>query len=326
MGRHTDFIPALKGDRLMAPQLDWLAELKKKLIDPREADQDYLSFIKGKVQPHIEELARTLHSPADGVKRLLDQLLRKDPEIAKLVTGEAIDVVGPGDEYLTTTERGFAHALGLRHRTANSFVVSADGGSVWLQRRAHNKSFPLCLSIFGGHVKAGACYVHTIREELPEELGLTRHHLEGDLVEIGNDRWEHAGDTNVEIRKLYAYRLTSQEDEIVEQAAEELRKAKEIRAREGYESWLHEKQKTPGEGEVWGYYRIGVCELKNVARDQPPDEPLKGYGELPYKEVTDVFNDAARTEKAYFTPDLLARIVSEVDLLDKVVSAIHRSG
>jgi 8-oxo-dGTP pyrophosphatase MutT (NUDIX family) len=309
----------------MAVQLDWLPELKEKLARPQGVDEHYRSFIKGKVQPHIAMLAREFSLPDDRANHFLGQLLLKDPAIVKLVKGEAVDVVGPGDEYVTMTERGFAHTLGLRHRTANSFVVSTDGGSVWLQRRAHNKSFGLCLSIFGGHVKAGACYEDTIREELPEELGLTRRPLEGNLVEVGNDRWERADDPNVEIRKLYAYKLTSQEEEIVEQAAEELSKAKEVMTREGYKSWLHEKQKTLGEGEVWGYYRIGVCELKGVPRDQPLDEPLRGYGELPYKEVSDVFiDDSQTTERAYFTPDLLAPIISEACLLDRVVSVIRQ--
>jgi len=310
----------------MAAQFDWSANLKEKLAHSQGVDEDYRSFITGKVQPHIAMLAREFCLPAGRVNRFLDQLLLKDPEVTKLVKGEAVDVVGPRDEYITTTERGFAHALGLRHRTANSFVVSADGGSVWLQRRAHNKSFGLCLSIFGGHVKAGASYEDTIREELPEELGL-KCPLEGDLVEIGNDRWERADDLNVEIRKLYAYKLTSQEEGVVEQTAEELRKAKEVRTRGGYKSWLHDKQKTPGEGEVWGYCRMDVCELKGVPCAQPPDEALKGYGELPYKEVTDVFiDDAPRTEKAYFTPDQLAPIVSEANFLDRVISVIRHLG
>jgi hypothetical protein len=98
---------------------------------------------------HLEELRDVLSSSTIDleqyrkIKSLINSI-RFDIEsgndkFIKKLKGELADVVDSNDVPVAVTEGGFTHLFGLRHRTANAFVLCPDG-KVVLQRRVHNKA------------------------------------------------------------------------------------------------------------------------------------------------------------------------------------------
>lgn len=73
------------------------------------------------------------------------------------------------------TERGKAHALGIRHRTSHVWIVRRKNKrlQILLQKRSDNKdSYPGCYDISSaGHIPAGVDFIPSAIRELKEELG-----------------------------------------------------------------------------------------------------------------------------------------------------------
>lgn len=87
---------------------------------------------------------------------------------------DVVDVQGrPTGE---TVERGEAHRLGVRHRTAHVWILRRKDGQVQvlLQKRSLGKdSYPGCYDISSaGHIPAGVEFVPSALRELKEELGV----------------------------------------------------------------------------------------------------------------------------------------------------------
>lgn len=90
---------------------------------------------------------------------------------------EILDVVDEqGRPTGRRVERTFAHANGVRHRTAHVWLVRRREGrlQVLLQKRSAEKdSYPGCYDISSaGHIPAGADFVPSALRELQEELGV----------------------------------------------------------------------------------------------------------------------------------------------------------
>lgn len=91
---------------------------------------------------------------------------------------EILDVVDErGQPTGERVERAFAHANGIRHRTAHVWLVRRREGrlQVLLQKRSAEKdSYPGCYDISSaGHIPAGAEFIPSALRELREELGVT---------------------------------------------------------------------------------------------------------------------------------------------------------
>ncbi|MEJ0054046.1 MAG: NUDIX domain-containing protein [bacterium] len=85
--------------------------------------------------------------------------------------------VDENDAVLGETTREKAHAEGLLHRIAVTYLVNAEG-EILVNERADDGRFDHSSA---GHVDAGESYVETARRELKEELG-----IDGiDIKEIG---------------------------------------------------------------------------------------------------------------------------------------------
>ena len=87
---------------------------------------------------------------------------------------EWLDVVDENDVVVGRERRGFVHARGLMHRSAQVLVFNARG-ELFLQKRSeHKDEFPgLWDSSAAGHLDAGEDYIDCARRELAEELGIT---------------------------------------------------------------------------------------------------------------------------------------------------------
>ena len=78
-----------------------------------------------------------------------------------------------------TVERTYAHAHGVRHRTAHVWIVRRNAQTlrveILLQKRSPNKdSHPGCWDISSaGHIPAGEDYIPSALRELQEELGVS---------------------------------------------------------------------------------------------------------------------------------------------------------
>lgn len=111
---------------------------------------------------------------------------------------EIFDIVDEkGEPTGETVERAFAHANGIRHRTAHVwlFRVNEKTVEVLLQKRSADKdSFPGCYDISSaGHIPAGVDYIPSALRELREELGLSAE----------PDRLIYCGWKSVETRDIF---------------------------------------------------------------------------------------------------------------------------
>lgn len=243
------------------------------------------------------------------------EILRRNP-----LCGELIDIVNKQGEILGQLDAMWAHRLGLAHQTANAFIVTKTGRLI-LQRRVHNTRFPLYLSIPGGHLKASQSYEEGIRSEISEELNLLCP-PRGQLTVLDRDFYSEVqvGDRNVEHRVLYLYQLTQDEYKWVKTFSRTLEMKKSELTREAYKAFLKREQKKPGHGEVWGIYEVDINNLEQAKTSEANIEELGITANLHYITLTDRFKDGEVTGKAYFTPDLLERIVNNADIMRKLKS------
>lgn len=85
-----------------------------------------------------------------------------------------LDVVDENDEVVGRERRGFVHARGLMHRSAQVLVFNSKGELFLQKRSVHKDEFPgLWDSSAAGHLDAGEDYIDCARRELAEELGIT---------------------------------------------------------------------------------------------------------------------------------------------------------
>lgn len=111
---------------------------------------------------------------------------------------EIFDIVDEnGEPTGETVERGYAHANGIRHRTAHVWLFRMNGDTleILLQKRSPNKdSFPGCYDISSaGHIPAGVDYIPSALRELREELGLS----------AASDQLVYCGRKSVETREVF---------------------------------------------------------------------------------------------------------------------------
>lgn len=111
---------------------------------------------------------------------------------------EIFDIVDErGEPTGETVERVFAHANGIRHRTAHVWLFRVKGETVevLLQKRSADKdSFPGCYDISSaGHIPAGMDYIPSALRELREELGLS----------VEPDKLIYCGRKSVETQEIF---------------------------------------------------------------------------------------------------------------------------
>lgn len=148
--------------------------------------------------------------------------------------GEALELFDICDEYGEptgqVTERGVAHALGIRHRTVYVWAVRRSEDGKWqilMQKRSIQKTYAGCYgSSASGHVVAGDGFEESALRELEEELGIHAQpedlHFAG-IFDSGKIDTEFNGEPfyDREISSVYVYRnsfdekaLALQRDEV----------------------------------------------------------------------------------------------------------------
>ncbi len=244
---------------------------------------------------------------------------RKEWGIVKFFRGVLVDIIDEDDRVIAVTEIGFAHILGLGHRSISAFVITPQG-KLLIQRRAPGRKYPFYLSNFGGHPEAGQDYEQGIKEELVQELHLLAETgLKGRLGFLDEEHYDEPEIANKELRRLYVYQLTQEEYAQVMEYAKELETEKAKRTEDEFESWLNDfDMKKKGFGEVWSYYEIDVDVIKGAKVETIFVVDDKRDMELHYLEVVDMFKDGPKKKKAYFTPDILERIVRKSELMTEL--------
>lgn len=274
--------------------------------------KDVLEVLLTRIGNHLRSLP--LEMSPDKLDEAVEDMKNgiRSGRYCGLLKGEMADIVDENDGILYRTEIGFAHKLGLRHRTTNAFVVTPDG-KIFLQRRAPGgRKYQLYLSIFGGHVKAGQSYDEGIDEELSQELKLGEGGLKGRLVLIRHENYDVDGIPNKENRALYAYFLTPEEYVKVKAASDELEERRSRMPAEKFRQMLLTGQgKEPGLNEVWSYPEVAIDELTSAESKTHRIVEDKRDAMLHFLRLTDRFKDGEEeTSDAFFTPDLLELIVS----------------
>ncbi len=167
--------------------------------------QHLLSLKAEKDNVLIDEILNGIKLDVIGVKN--DE--RYKTKFIKKLRGELTAIVDEKDNIVEITERGLAHLLGLRHRTANVFILTPEG-KLLLQRRSPIQSYGLFLSIFGGHVKYPETYDEAIIDEIVSELNLSST-PSGNVSSLGQEFYDDPDDLNREYRKFYSYQVPTQE-------------------------------------------------------------------------------------------------------------------
>jgi len=209
---------------------------------------------------------------------------------------------------------GLAHLFRLRHRTSNAFVFSPEGKLV-LQRRVHNKRFPLYLTTFGGHTKATQTYKEAAEEEIYEELYLSKP-PQGEFVEykgrerVHEDYYDIPSDNNLEIRALYFYQLTPDEWKQVDRMRRRLLAEASKRSLHEYSVWIEEQQRNrSGYGEVWSIEVAPLDALMNAKQGAVWIPEMDRVADIYYYTIECVYGGNPAQDIAYFTPDLLDRFI-----------------
>ncbi|MCD6093199.1 MAG: glycosyltransferase, partial [Candidatus Omnitrophica bacterium] len=335
--KSTDFLNIIS--YLISRRLSWMVDGFKEKLEltkvrritkrlhnsPAEVSDDELKVMLAALREHlrglkleieesrIEEVLKGIREDVENVKKNKDyrtKYLRK-------MRGEWAPIVDEKDKIVEVTEIGLAHIFGLRHRTANAFVMTPQG-KIILQRRAPGRAYELYLSIFGEHIKYPESYEEGIKDELEDELKLAAE-PRGKLEEWGKELYDLPGDMNREWRMLYSYNLIDKEYKKVLKESKKLEEQKVNNTEKEFGNWLAEqaKEKT-GFGEVWGYYEIDPEELLNAPKEKHYVKELKKEVELHYLILTDTFKDGKKVTKAYFTPDLLERIVRDEEIMERL--------
>ncbi|MFC1592867.1 ROK family protein, partial [Candidatus Omnitrophota bacterium] len=275
----------------------------------------------------------------------LDILVQLRNEKFKL-RKEYVHIVDEQDNQVGITDRAVAEALGLIHRTTNAFVITPEGKLLLQRRGKSDKTFFLCVSIFGGHMGTEVDYAEGIKNELEEELHFSGR-PQGKLLEVANEFYDEEGDSNKEHRKLFMYWLTPEEYKEIMSFEEALKHNREHKSIDEFNKWLiKESGNKKGFGEVWKYCELDFEEICNAPIQIPPAimKDLSAYDKnfpegIHYlKPGKDYFNQDARgvfinrlfqndpgaqlttklIEKAYFTPDLLERIIRNEKITNRI--------
>lgn len=272
----------------------------------------------------IEDLCEGLYQDWGLLQKDRSKTIR-DTRFARYFNGESIDIVDASDTVIATADTGFVHTLGLFHRAANAFVVTPDGKLLFERRAPGDRRYELFLSIFGGQVEAGATYDRSIRAKLGDQLGLSEP-LEGRLELVSGERYDEVNTPNREFRKLFIYYLTPAEYKTVLLASSRLDKEKALRSKTLYDQWLRAGQaQESGHYQVWGYYEESLEAFLSSPQEETYVREDRSTKKLHYLDVVDTFVLAEEVrEKAFFTPDLLERVVSHQYTLGQTLSNIVR--
>jgi len=290
-------------------------------------------YVRGKIilgEDQIDDLFQTIRIHLNNLgitnKNLIDQVLgclkRKAKAYTRFIKGELIDVVdeSDSDKVISQTEAGLAHLFRLRHRTSNAFVFSPKGDLV-LQRRVHNKRFPLYLTIFGGHVISGDSYKKAIKKEIQEELKLDGP-LTGDFLKykgdeiVFKDNYDISTDDNLEFRALYIYVLAQKEWEQVQEFQKELDSCKQKKSPEDFASWIEaEQKKHSGFGDVWGIEVFRLEDINHAFQGLIWVPEINRVVQVHYLIIQSKYAGNATEDIAYFTPDLLDRFVWKPEVM-----------
>jgi len=284
--------------------------LRQNIESVTESDLDSLLPFLGE---HLRHL--TVGLSTDQVDRIIDGIRRDarhplvETRTVKYLKGRLVDIVDEHDgSVLDVTEIGFAHLLGLRHRTANAFILTPDG-HVLLQRRAPTQINGQFMTIVGGHVKAGQTYEEGIRAEITEELDFpVGHVLEGTLeilsdVENYDEKWVK----NREFRRLYVYQLSASEHAMIQQRNREYAEEMHRRTADEFSQWLREREaQREGAGEVYGFYEVQLDDLLKAPKQEFKVKDENTEATLRYLEIDDYYEGRI---KVPFLSDLLNRIL-----------------
>ena len=285
-------------EEIIASQVNRLTSFKKK-ITPDELE---------KIGPIIDEVLNKIKSGKFKFK------------------GEEIDVLNEPREnahIIGQIDRNVVEACGLVHQTANAFLVSPQG-KIMLSLRAHNKgTFPLHLTIPGGHVGAGKSYEEGMKEELKQEFGIDVSVKPVDGFDI-YDNYEKSGekDLNRERRKLFVGQLNDTQYAKYKAKQKKLEEESKLTSTvKEFKTWLEGVGKKEGFGEVWGDYEYDLQELRKAS--SAVDLDPKAYGRITrYIRITDKFKDGSYPIMAYLTPDLLDLMIGNDSLMEGVTKAL----
>ena len=275
-----------------------------------------------------------LRQNPQAIGEVIHKLRAGDKQYTRYIRGEAIHIVDGDDQIAGITEAGLAHLFRLRHRTSNAFVFSPEGKLV-LQRRVHNKRFPLYLTTFGGHTKATQTYKEAAEEEIYEELHLSKP-PQGEFLEyrgseiVYKDSYDIPSDNNLEIRALYFYRLTQDEWKQVDEMRKRLLVEASKRSLHEYSVWIEEQQRSrSGYGEVWSIEVAPLDALTNAKQGAAWIPEMDGVARICYYTIECVYGGNPAQDIAYFTPDLLDRFIKAPEVteaLKHVMSSQHGLG
>lgn len=277
----------------------------------------------------IREHLKALNIENDNkIEQILNELRHKNKAYTRLIKGEPTDIIDENDNIIGKTEAGLAHLFRLRHRTSNAFVFSPDGQLV-LQRRVHNKRFPLCLTIYGGHVIPPKSYKETIQEEIREELKLSNPLSGKFLTYNGNELvyrepYDISTDNNLEIRALYLYELTAQEWNEVQTFREKLVQHKSKKLPKDFASWIEKEQKAKsGYGEVWGVELFTLENIKQASEGVTWVSEIDSVAQVHFLKLQSNYAGIVSEDVAYFTPDLLDRFVRNKEVI-RILDEVHQ--
>lgn len=243
--------------------------------------------------------------------------------------GEAVKVVDKSDVVVGQVDRKVAEKTGLIHRTSNAVVFTPAGKVILLRRGVPDKVFYLCLSIVGGHMGMLDDYEEGCKVEIAEELHLSNP-PKSELIALGAELYDEPRDSNREIRSLFSCTLTHQEYREFDEFRQVLREAKGKLGRDGFVVWLADQRKVAkGYGEVWEYHEVDLSDLLTARLAQATDEILAKYlskypDGLHYMKISETFVHGTITEDAFFTPDLLERIVRNGNQIQKLRETVPK--
>ncbi|MFC1666338.1 NUDIX domain-containing protein [Candidatus Omnitrophota bacterium] len=229
-------------------------------------------------------------------------IIEIDEDGNEQVVGRALRISGDLD---------LIHEKGLLHRIAIAFVFSPDGKFV-ISRRAHNRSEPLTLALFGGHVSSGSDYKATIEREIVEEFGFPKGWvLQGELRAIGKEgEFEYGrGSKNHQRAANYIYTFSNEEYRMVKQTQADDQAEKKKGTRKDFEAKLETKQaEGDGKGEIWETHMFSMEQIITPKEDE--------HG--PYVEVEEEFSDSKELTRARFLDFLTSPVLDNPEIVKQL--------
>ncbi|MBP7056766.1 MAG: NUDIX domain-containing protein, partial [Candidatus Omnitrophica bacterium] len=268
-----------------------------------------------RLQDNLEKLS---NDPSTGItESAIREILERVASGEIRLAGEDLDIIkvdAAGNQIVIgPVDARIAHLYRLLHRTANTFVITPDGKFI-IQRRVHNKSKPLALTIPGGHVSSGKNYRQTVATEFTEEAGLPEgwepkgsFHLIGRLGGFSN-----TADSNNESVSNYFYFATPEETKIMRRDIGELNAMKHRMTRQAFERWIEREQKSHSpRGETWSLYEFSLEDLIGIASGQKTVS------------IGEDFADGRFESQAELTDDTLQRLLRDEDVIDALKRALR---